>query len=61
MKSRKQELIIVPSRDRRKTTVLGQEISVKLSSAETAADYFLFENVVAPVSRVPPHSVESDN
>jgi quercetin dioxygenase-like cupin family protein len=35
--------------------VLGQEITVKLSSSETGGDYYLFENVVAPASRVPPH------
>jgi quercetin dioxygenase-like cupin family protein len=39
----------------RKIMVLGQEITVKLSTPETGGDYFLFESVVAPGFRVPPH------
>ena len=35
--------------------VLGQEVTVKLSSSETGGDYYLFETVVALGGRVPPH------
>lgn len=35
--------------------VLGQEITVKLSSSETGGDYYLFENIVPQGARVPLH------
>jgi quercetin dioxygenase-like cupin family protein len=38
-----------------KLMVLGQEITVKLSSSETGGDYYLFENAVALGSNVPLH------
>lgn len=38
-----------------KMMVLGQEITVILSSADTGGDYYLFENIVAAGSRVPAH------
>lgn len=48
--------MVVQDTDGRKMTVLGQEIVVKLSRSETGGDYFVFENVVPPGARVPPHS-----
>lgn len=35
--------------------VLGQEVTIKLSSSETGGDYFLFENVVPQGAHVPRH------
>jgi quercetin dioxygenase-like cupin family protein len=39
----------------RKIKVLGMEVTLKLSSLETAGGYFLFDGVVGPGDRVPPH------
>src|SRR5689334_14263586 len=36
-------------------TLLGQTITVKLSSAETGGAYYLFENTVPAGARVPAH------
>ena len=35
--------------------VMGQDLVVKLSSAETGGDYYVFENVVPPGAHVPLH------
>lgn len=39
----------------RKIVVLGQEITVKLTGSETGGEFYLFENIVPPGARVPPH------
>ena len=39
----------------RKINVLGMDVTIKLSSLETGGDHFLFEAVVGPGDRVPPH------
>jgi quercetin dioxygenase-like cupin family protein len=43
------------SSEGRTIVVLGQEITVKLSSVETGGDYYSFENSVPPGASVPPH------
>jgi len=40
----------------RKLIIIGQEITIKLSSTETGGDYFLFESVTPPAGRVPLHA-----
>jgi quercetin dioxygenase-like cupin family protein len=46
---------VVQPKDGRTMLVLGQEVTVKLSSGETGGDYYIFETVVPPGARVPPH------
>jgi quercetin dioxygenase-like cupin family protein len=41
--------------DGRRFNLLGQTITVKLSSGETGGAYYLFENTVPPGARVPAH------
>ena len=50
-----QQLAIVPHGDRRTITVLGSEITVKLSSLQTGGDFYIFEGFSAPGDCVPPH------
>jgi quercetin dioxygenase-like cupin family protein len=46
---------VVAPGEGRKILVLGQEVTVKLSRSQTGGDCFLFETVVPPGSRIPPH------
>jgi quercetin dioxygenase-like cupin family protein len=55
MNDRNQKAAVLQQSDGRKITVLGQEILVKLSSAETGGDYYVFEAEIAPGGSVPPH------
>lgn len=48
--------IVVAPTEGRKITVLGQEITVKLTSKETGGDYYMFEAVIAPGGQVPIHT-----
>ena len=41
--------------DGRRFNLLGQTITVKLSSGETGGAYYLFENAVPPGARIPVH------
>jgi quercetin dioxygenase-like cupin family protein len=47
--------VIVPPEDGRTITVLGAEITVKLSSSDTKGDFYIFEGAVASGGGVPPH------
>lgn len=55
MSTRNHKPAVVQSRDGRKFKVLGNQITVKLSSAETGGDYHLFDCDVPPGVGVPPH------
>jgi len=55
MNSRNCEPAILQPTEGRTLVVLGQEITVKLSCAETGGQYYLFETVTPPGARVPPH------
>lgn len=46
---------VVPSGGGRTITVLGMKMVVKLRSAETAGDCFIFESTTEPGDGVPPH------
>jgi quercetin dioxygenase-like cupin family protein len=47
--------VVVPAAGGRKMMVLGNEITVKLDSAQTGGALFVFENTVGPGEGVPPH------
>ena len=47
--------MVVPASGGRKMMVLGNEITVKLSSAQTGGALFAFENTIQPGEGVPPH------
>lgn len=53
--SKNRNPVFVKSDEGRKIKVLGLEITIKLSSAETGGDYYVFESDVAPGDGVPPH------
>lgn len=55
MTNQHHEPAVVKPGEGRVILVLGQEITVKLSSSETGGDYYLFENVVPQGTRVPLH------
>ena len=55
MNDRNHKPAVVQPGDGRKIMVLGMEVTVELSSAETNGVFYVFEAVIAPGDRVPPH------
>ena len=55
MNTRNHKPTVLRPGEGRKIKVLGMEVTIQLSSLETGGDFFLFESVLSPGDRIPPH------